>query len=98
MNAMKEESCIRALQDICSKHFREDEYSLDGPKESAVCLEKVSNEWNVYEKEKTSRNDSYLYDNIVEACLDLLRRLCLASEYKSLKDTFFESIIVQKSA
>ena len=54
MNALKEESCVRALQDICSEHFKEDEYSLDGPKECAVCLEKVSNEWSVYEKEKIS--------------------------------------------
>ncbi|MBO4373469.1 MAG: hypothetical protein J5829_00010 [Lachnospiraceae bacterium] len=98
MNALKEESCVRALQEICSEHFNEDEYSLGGPKECAVCLEKVSNEWSVYEKEKNSRNDSYLYDNIVEACLDLLRRLSLANEYKALKDAFFERIIIQKSA
>ena len=98
MNAMQEEYCKDVLKDICSEHFKEDEYSLDGPKECAVCLEKVSNEWSVYEKEKNSRNDSYLYDNIVEACLDLLRRLSLASEYKALKDAFFERIIIQISS
>ena len=98
MNTMQEEYCKDVLKDICSEHFKEDEYSFDGPKECAVCLEKVSNEWSVYEKEKNSRNDSYLYDNIVEACLDLLRRLSLASEYKALKDAFFERIIIEKSA
>ena len=98
MNILKEESCIKALSEICSKHFRKDEYSINGPGECAVCLEKVSGEWSVYEKEKNSRNDSFLYDNIVEACLDFLRRLSPAADYKALKDAFFEKIIIQKSA
>ncbi len=33
MTASKEEICINALQEICMKKFREDEYSLNGPKE-----------------------------------------------------------------
>ncbi len=98
MNVLKEANCLEALREVCSEHFEEDEYSLGGPKESAVCLEKVSNEWSVYEKEKNSRNDTYLYDNIVEACLDMLRRLSLASDYKAIKDAFFDRIIGQKSA
>ncbi|MCR4656255.1 MAG: hypothetical protein K5770_08525 [Lachnospiraceae bacterium] len=98
MNALKEERCIEALKEVCTGRFNDDEYSLDGPKESAVCLEKVAGEWSVYEKEKNSRNDSYLYDNIVEACLDLLRRLSVAKDYKELKDAFFDRIIVQKIA
>ena len=65
MNATKEERCISALQDLCKEFFEEEEYSLDGPKESAVCMEKISNEWSVYEKEKNSRNDAFLYDNVV---------------------------------
>ena len=98
MNAIKEDICISALYEICANNFSKDEYSLNGPKESAVCLEKVSAGWNVYEKEKNSRNDTFLFDNVVEACLDFLRRLSSISEYKQLKETFFDAIIAQKSA
>lgn len=99
MNATKEENCIKALQEICSDNFREDEYCLDGSAESAVCLEKTADGWKVYEKEKNSQNDSFLYDNIVEACLDFLRRLSMAKDYRTLKDVFFDRIIIaEKSA
>lgn len=93
MNALKEENCLKALQEICSNNFNEDEYSLNGSAENAVCLEKTVNGWTVYEKEKNSRNDSFLYDNIVEACLDFLRRLSMKKDYKALKDDFFDRII-----
>ncbi len=93
MNALKEENCLKALQEICSNNFNEDEYSLNGSSENAVCLEKTVNGWTVYEKEKNSRNDSFLYDNIVEACLDFLRRLSMKKDYKVLKDDFFDRII-----
>ena len=37
-------------------------------------------------------------DNVGEACLDFLKRMSPASEYKRLKWEFLDSIIAQKSA
>ncbi|MBQ9503375.1 MAG: hypothetical protein IJU93_00020 [Lachnospiraceae bacterium] len=93
MNALKEENCMKALQEICSDNFNDDEYSLNGSAESAVCLEKTTDGWMVYEKEKNSKNDTFFYDNIVEACLDFLRRLSMEKNYRALKDVFFDRII-----
>ena len=98
MNASKEEFCIAELGKICEGDFKTDKYSLDGPKECAVCIEKSRRGWGVYEKEKNSYNDSCLFDNVVEACLDFLKRMSPASDYKRLKWEFLDSIIAQKSA
>lgn len=98
MNIVKEDICMAALDEICKEYFEQDEYSLRGSKESAVCLEKNASGWSVYESEKNSRNDTYMFDNIVEAGLDFLKRLCTTVDYKILKNTFFETIIGQKIA
>ena len=98
MNGSKEELCIVELRKICEGNFESDEYSLNGPKECAVSIEKSRGGWSVYEKEKNSYNDSCLFDNVVEACLDFLKRMSPASEYKKMKWEFLDSIIAQKSA
>ena len=43
-------------------------------------------------------NDLFLFDNVVEACLDFIRRLSTATDYSKLKHLFFDAIIVQKTA
>ncbi len=98
MTSEQERMCLVSLNKICCDHFDKDEFSLNGKKESAVCLDKVQGKWNVYESEKNSYNDLLLFDNIVEAALDFLRRLSAASEYGNIKDKFLASIIAQKKA
>ena len=98
MTLSKEELCISALDKICKSNFEPDEFSLHGPKESAVCMEKTTDGWSVYESERNSHNDMHLYDNIVEAGLDLLRRLSTSVNYNNLKDAFLEAIIGQQIA
>jgi len=98
MTVLNEERCIMILDGICKSFFEQDEYSLRGPKESAVCMEKTANGWNVYESEKNSRNDFFLFDNVIEAGLDLLKRLCNNSDYTTLKNQFFDAILEQKIA
>ena len=98
MTHSKEEICILALSEICKSNFESDEYSLQGPKESAVCIEKIKDGWSVYENERNSRNDSFLFDNVVEAALDFLRRLCAGINYNSVKNSFLDLIIGQRIA
>ena len=93
MTIAKEKVCLKALQQICEANFPQDEYSLNGAKECAVCLEKTINGWTVYEKEKNSRNDTYLYDNVIDASMDLLKRLSTASKYSELKNIYYNAII-----
>ena len=98
MTVTNEERCIKILNEICKEHFDQDEYSLRGPKESAVCLEKTSSGWNVYENERNSHNDSFLFDNVIEAGLDLLKRLSDTVDYNVLKNQFFDAILSQRIA
>lgn len=63
MNEIKENICIEALDGICKEYFNLDEYRVSGPKESAVCLERLSEGWAVYEKERNSKNALFLCDN-----------------------------------
>lgn len=98
MTVSKEELCLSALDRICKTNFDQDEFCLQGSKECAVCMEKTSEGWSVYESECNSRNDMHLYDNIVEAGLDMLRRLSTSVNYNNLKDAFLDAIIGQQIA
>ena len=98
MNKVKEEFCISVLSNVCESKFDRDEYSIGSPQECSVCIERIADNWGVYEKEKNSKNDLYLFDNIIEACIDFLRRLCRDEEYKEVKSVFLDAIIIRESA
>ncbi|MCR5503672.1 MAG: hypothetical protein K6F53_11760 [Lachnospiraceae bacterium] len=98
MTIDKENKCLSELDAICRKHFGQDEYCLHGPKESAVCMEKRPDGWSVFENERNSRYDDSLFDNIVEAALDFLKRLCKKEDYVQIKDSYLDAIIEQKIA
>ena len=99
MESVKEKICLDALSAILDVHVDNACYSLHGPKESAVCLEATKNGWEVYDKERNARDDCKLYDNIVEACLEMISRLFKQTEVQSYKNHFLNSIIgMQHSA
>ena len=81
---------IMALSQICEEYFDQSEYSIGGPKESAVCLEKYVDGWVVYEKEKNSQNDVVHYDDEQKACVDFLRRLSTISDFALIEEKFRE--------
>lgn len=97
MSESKELICINILNSLLKENFTADEYSLDGPKESAVCLEKANLSWRVYDKEKNSRNDERIFSNVVEACLEMIERLFL-SRSNQAKSEFLDSIIISRIA
>lgn len=97
MSESKELMCINALELLLKAHFSEDEYCLNGPKESAICLEKNNSNWIVYDKERNSRNNEVSFSNVVEACLEMIERMFLSKSDES-KTEFLESIVVSKIA
>lgn len=97
MSELKELLCIDVLNSLLQDNFDADEYSLDGPKESAVCLEHMGTRWLVYDKEKNSHNDEKVFSNVVEACLEIIERMFL-SKSCGAKSQFLDSIIVSKTA
>lgn len=97
MSESKEMLCINVLDLLLRESFCIDEYSLNGPKESAVCLERKNLGWCVYDKEKNSLNDEKDFSNVVEACLEIIERMFL-SKSNEIKSKFLDAIIVEKTA
>ena len=99
MDRAKEKICLNALDNLLDAHIDNACYSLHGPKESAVCLEATKNGWEVYEKERNAKDDAIWFDNLVEACLEIIERLFRKTEVILYKNIFLNSIIgMQQSA
>lgn len=98
MEEQKELKCIDALNNLFAGRYGKDEYSTNGPKDSAVCIEKIDSKWAVYEKEKSSKNDYHDYDNVVEACLDMIARMAFGDDIVALKNEFLNAIVGIKTA
>lgn len=83
---------IDALQEVLSKHYEKDEYSLDGYQECAVCLSYNEDGWVVYDGERGARNNPVYCDTIVQACMQVIRKLTTIREDIDLMEyELFES-------
>lgn len=97
MSESKEMICLNVLETLLQRHFNKDEYCLNGAKESAICIMKNGKKWDVFEKEKNSFNDRISYSNIVEASIEMLKRMFLSESDEAI-GVFLENIIVSKIA
>lgn len=99
MSESKEMVCLKALEELLQKHFDKEEYSLNGSKESAVCMSRNGKKWDIYEKEKNSFNDLVTYNTVIEACMDMIKRMFLSqSECDMAMEQFLDRVIVSKIA
>lgn len=97
MSENKEMICLNVLETLLQKHFDKDEYCLNGTKESAICMTKNGKNWDIFEKEKNSLNDYISYSNVVEASIEMLKRMFLSESDEAI-GVFLENIIVSKIA
>ncbi len=97
MDKYAEQACIKAAQEIFSKNYNPDEYSLNGASESAICLEKNNENWEVYEFERNSKDNKAIYSNIVEALLNMIDRLA-GENASALKESFLTAVIGKQTA
>lgn len=97
MSENKELVCLSALESLLQENFDNDEYCLNGVAESAVCIVKNGKNWDVFEKEKNSLNDFSTYTNIMEACIDMLKRMFVTDSSEAIGN-FLEKTIVSKIA
>ena len=93
----REEICIKELHAVLAE-FDSSEYSLNGEKDSAVCIEKMDTDWGVYECERAAKYDIHIYSNIVEACLDVIKRLAYSDDLRRLTNIFLDAIMQIKIA
>lgn len=92
--------CKEALNTTLSTEYASSDYSFNGYKEDAVCLQEDNDNWLVYVGYRNKKDDLKSYSNIVEACLEMIRIITggNSSKIKSLSDSFFSKIVISKSA
>lgn len=88
--------CTEALKETLANEFPVSNYSLNGYKEDAVCLQREGENWIVYVGYRSKKDDLKSYTNIVEACLEVIRSITggNATIISSLSDSFFSKIVV----
>ena len=93
-------TCKEALKMTLSAEYPSSNYSFDGYKEDAVCLQQDNDNWIVYVGYRNKMDDMKVYSNIVEACLEMIRIITGGNnnKIKVLSDSFFSKIIASETA
>lgn len=96
MDRQKEMNCIRELETILEQNVPRANFSLDGYKESAVCMSKTETGWEVYVAEKNEHFASKPFDNVLEAALNMIERLFV--DGREFKNLLLDAILVKRTA
>ncbi len=90
----KEMMCQEALANVLNSGFSHGVFSI-GYDDDAVCLEKDNNSWEVYIGYRGIKRERLVFDNIIEACIGVIKLLTPANENlrAKLNDAFANSII-----
>ena len=92
----QEELCQKSLSFLLANEFPAANYAIGRYQEDAICLQKnPDTKWEVYTGYRNQHKNSVKHANVVEACLDMMNRLCIGDELTlyTLKDAFFDSIV-----
>lgn len=65
---------LEALECVVSKRYSKRMYNIGGYQESAICLQLDTEGWSVYNGERGNRYDEVKCENILDACLEFIRR------------------------
>lgn len=94
----RDDICMAEMSKILVANYSSDEFSLSGPKDSAICMEQSGSDWVVYQSEKSSKYDEARYNTILEACFDLISRLSNPDEAVITKNKLIDAIMMSKVA
>lgn len=96
----KEMICKNVLERVLKTEFSSNMFSLDGYAEDSVCLNKEDSAWEVYIGTRGNKNELEQYDNIISACLAVIKLLtpCNESLRAGLNDMFANAMIPDKIA
>ena len=76
MDTRREALCLGKLKDLCiEEDFISWDYSIGKRRESALCIFKCNDFWNVVFVERGNDFSLKQYDTVVEACFDFLERM-----------------------
>ncbi len=97
----KEEVCQKSLSILLENEIPAANYAIGQYQEDAICLQKDSDtRWEVYTGYRNQHKNSVKHTNVVEACLDMLGRLCVGDEPTlcTLKEAFLGAIVADRIA
>lgn len=80
------EALVNVLKGFC---ISEQDYSIGGYAEEAICLEKSGADWIVYGGEKGQRHDIKTHADCKSACLDLIARVAGSDDEEKKLTEFF---------
>ncbi len=91
-------TCIEALLATLSAEYTSSDYSFNGYKEDAVCLQQDNENWMVYVGYRNKKDDLKTFSNIVEACLEMIKVITggNSNKIKRLNDSFLSKIVMTK--
>ena len=80
--------CELVLEKVL-KSYHSSMYSLGAYQDDAFCLQNNGKNWEVYNGIHGNKMDLKIYTNIIEACLDIIRRLALTDDERLLNENAF---------
>ncbi len=94
----REKFCIKCLGDVLSKHYPKFRYCLNDRNcgEMAVCMYKDNKMYRVFYKERNIEEDVASFDNVIEASIEVIRRLSGIDSPDELLEEYFSLIVPQK--
>ena len=92
MVSAKEKRCLDTLAVVLAEYYPQDEFSVTGYKESAVCIERIDAGWEVYVGERNAHHLSHIYPSILEASIAFLREMSADEELTRMEDRFLDLI------
>lgn len=70
-----ERTCLSALHAVLKAHVPTTWYSIGKSQESAACMEEEPPGWVVYDYERGNRFGVSRYEDVIEACHELMHRV-----------------------
>ena len=81
---------LKSLKDSLEGVITDDCYSILGYSDDAICIDKnMENYWEVYVGTIGKAKDKIIYDNVLEACFNLISRLSDSKNYANLVNNIF---------
>ena len=90
----KELVCEAAIKDVLANNCPSSHYQINGFCDDCACIQKTSSGWEVFNGRRGQKEGIAVFTNVVEACLELIRRLAYdEQEVFSWSEAFLSAIV-----
>ena len=98
ISTIKDLFCLRVLKDVLKlAEIPLGYYSINSYSEDAVCIEYLDGDWIVYNGERENKYNISKFNNVVNACRELISRLSDTEKEKQYIISLFEKNINSNS-